>query len=90
MLTAKGLNCKQLIKPIGTKRKDDAQWVEVLYDKEYVYEKIKLEIIDPLRLEDTFFLVDLILKVWSNSNKRTDDTFDQISNILLEEALNEP
>ena len=69
MLTTAGCLSKQKIKEIGKKRHDPREWIEVLYDREYVVNRLAIDVLRPLNFKTVQQLILFMLDVWKHEHK---------------------
>ena len=65
MLLPKGRYEKQEIRPVGRKRHEERQWLEVCYDRDYVFARVWLDVVEALNLPSLERVLELILDVWA-------------------------
>lgn len=69
MLLPDGCTNKQEIRLVGVKRFESREWVEVLYDKQYVVSRILTDVLRPLNLVTLQRLLNLMIDVWTQANE---------------------
>lgn len=77
MLTTAGCLSLQKIKEIGKKRNDPREWIEVLYDRDYVVSRLAIDVLRPLNLKTPEQLISFVLDAWKHEHK--DDQFKCIA-----------
>ena len=64
MLSNEGCIAFQEIKLVGNSRSKEPELVQVVYDQQYVANRINIEILDPLEIQSLDRLLDLMTAVW--------------------------
>lgn len=67
MLSPIGYVTLQSIRLVGKKRDEPRELVRVIYDREYVIERLRCEILEPLQIESLDGWQQLMLEVWMES-----------------------
>jgi len=66
MLLPEGRYEKQEIRPVGRKRYEERQWLEVCYDRDYVFSRVWLDVVVALNLPSLERVLELVLDMWAH------------------------
>lgn len=83
MLLPDGCVNRQEIRPVGAKRFESREWVEVLYDKRYVVSRILIDILQPLNIKSLQRLLSLMIDVWVQAENSSNYALTEANKIRL-------
>lgn len=90
MLLPEGRHEKQEIRPVGRKRYEERQWLEVCYDKDYVFSRVWLDIVEALNLPSLERVLELILDMWAYRFRDSEEIQKSVNSYRKLLQLNEP
>lgn len=83
MLTSEGCINKQEIRAIGQKRSEKREWIEVVYDRRYVVNRLLIGLLQPLNMQSLLRLLDLMIDVWLESQEMSPDRIAEATTTRL-------